>query len=74
MLRLHPFRYHRPQQLDDAVALLSEHGPAAMPIAGGTDLMPNMKLAFTLSCNLHPSIVQLSQVCLHVAVSLNFEL
>lgn len=43
MLRLHPFRYHRPRELDDAVALLSEHGPAAMPIAGGTDLMPNMK-------------------------------
>lgn len=43
MLRLHSFRYHRPRELDDAVALLSEHGPEAMPIAGGTDLMPNMK-------------------------------
>lgn len=43
MLRLHPFRYHRPQELDAAAALLSEHGPEAMPIAGGTDLMPNMK-------------------------------
>lgn len=43
MLRLHPFRYHRPRELDEAVALLSEHGPSAMPIAGGTDLMPNMK-------------------------------
>lgn len=43
MLRLHPFRYHRPATVDDAVALLDEHGPDAMPIAGGTDLMPNMK-------------------------------
>lgn len=43
MLRLHPFRYHRPATVDEAVALLDEHGPDAMPIAGGTDLMPNMK-------------------------------
>jgi 4-hydroxybenzoyl-CoA reductase subunit beta len=43
MLRLHPYEYHRPERLDDALALLSEHGTAAMPIAGGTDLVPNMK-------------------------------
>jgi 4-hydroxybenzoyl-CoA reductase subunit beta len=43
MLRLHPYQYHRPARLDEALALLSEHGPAAMPIAGGTDLVPNMK-------------------------------
>ncbi len=43
MLRLHPYEYHRPECLDDALALLAEHGPAAMPIAGGTDLVPNMK-------------------------------
>ena len=43
MLRLHPFRYHRPATVDEAVALLARHGPDAMPIAGGTDLMPNMK-------------------------------
>ncbi len=43
MLRLHPYEYHRPERLDDALALLSEHGAAAMPIAGGTDLVPNMK-------------------------------
>jgi len=29
--------------LEDAVALLGEHGPAALPMAGGTDLVPNMK-------------------------------
>ncbi len=43
MLRLHPFRYHRPETVAEAVALLAEHGDDAMPIAGGTDLMPNMK-------------------------------
>lgn len=43
MLRLHPFRYHRPATVREAVALLDEHGTDAMPIAGGTDLMPNMK-------------------------------
>ena len=43
MLRLPPFRYHRPRTVAEAVSLLGEHGTAAMPIAGGTDLMPNMK-------------------------------
>ena len=43
MLRLPPFRYHRPRTVDEAVSLLGEFGPDAMPIAGGTDLMPNMK-------------------------------
>lgn len=43
MLRLPSYRYHRPRALADAVALLGEHGGEAMPIAGGTDLLPNMK-------------------------------
>lgn len=43
MLRLHEYRYHRPGSLGEALALLAEAGPAAMLIAGGTDLMPNMK-------------------------------
>jgi 4-hydroxybenzoyl-CoA reductase subunit beta len=43
MLRLHEFRYHRPASLEEAVALLREHDGDVMPIAGGTDLMPNMK-------------------------------
>ncbi len=42
MLRLHDYRYARPTRLDAALDLL--HGREdAMPIAGGTDLMPNMK-------------------------------
>jgi 4-hydroxybenzoyl-CoA reductase subunit beta len=43
MLRLHPYEYHRPERLTGALALLEEHGEDSMPIAGGTDLVPNMK-------------------------------
>jgi 4-hydroxybenzoyl-CoA reductase subunit beta len=43
MLRLPPFQYHRPTTVDAAVRLLDELGVAAMPIAGGTDLIPNLK-------------------------------
>jgi 4-hydroxybenzoyl-CoA reductase subunit beta len=43
MLRLPPFRYHRPGSVAEAVGVLAEYGPEAMPVAGGTDLIPNMK-------------------------------
>lgn len=43
MLRLPPFQYHRPRSLEAAVGLLSELGTEALPVAGGTDLIPNMK-------------------------------
>jgi 4-hydroxybenzoyl-CoA reductase subunit beta len=43
MLRLPPYRYHRPSTVDEAVALLAEHAGDVMPVAGGTDLLPNMK-------------------------------
>jgi 4-hydroxybenzoyl-CoA reductase subunit beta len=43
MMRLPPFTYLAPVSVADAVKLLAEHGPAAMPVAGGTDLYPNMK-------------------------------
>ena len=43
MLRLPPFHYHRPASLSEAVNLLGEHAGDVMPIAGGTDLIPNMK-------------------------------
>lgn len=42
MLRLHEYRYHRPTHLADAVALLRDHEDA-LPVSGGTDLVPNMK-------------------------------
>ena len=43
MLRLPPFRYHRPTTVDGAVALLAAHAGDVLPVAGGTDLVPNMK-------------------------------
>jgi len=43
MLRLPPYRYHRPRTVAEAVELMGERGPEAMYVAGGTDLIPNMK-------------------------------
>ena len=43
MLRLPKFELAKPATLAEALALLAEHGEDAMPIAGGTDLVPNMK-------------------------------
>lgn len=42
-----PFDYHRPETLDDAIALLRELGPDARPLAGGQSLIPfmNFRLA-----------------------------
>lgn len=38
------FEYHRPDSVDDAVALLARHGDEARAIAGGHSLIPMMKL------------------------------
>jgi 4-hydroxybenzoyl-CoA reductase subunit beta len=43
MLRLPPFRYVAPKTAREAARLLAGEGPDAMPVAGGTDLYPNMK-------------------------------
>lgn len=43
MLRLPPFEYFAPRSIEQAVNLIAEHGAAAMFVAGGTDLYPNMK-------------------------------
>src|SRR5690242_11670788 len=43
MLRLPPFTFHRPGSLAEALTMLRELGPEAMLVAGGTDLLPNMK-------------------------------
>lgn len=37
------FAYERPTSLDDAIALLAEHGPEARPLAGGTDLIIRLR-------------------------------
>lgn len=43
MLPLPIFDYHRPRTLGEAVALLHDLGDKARIIAGGTDVLPNMK-------------------------------
>ena len=43
MLRLPPFELLEPTTASEAAALLTEHGEDAMVVAGGTDLLPNMK-------------------------------
>ena len=37
------FEYHAPASLDEAIALLQQHGESARPLAGGTDLVVQMK-------------------------------
>jgi len=43
MMRLPPFRFRAPRTVDDAVAWLAESPAETMLLAGGTDLIPNMK-------------------------------
>ena len=43
MIRLPAFRYHRAASVADAAAALAGEGPGAMLLAGGTDLVPNLK-------------------------------
>src|SRR5512145_915170 len=40
---LRNFEYIAPDTIDEAVRLLAEHGEAARPIAGGTDIVVQMK-------------------------------
>src|SRR6266851_8316419 len=43
MLRLPPFRYLAPRDVEQVVHMLAQEGEQAMLVAGGTDLYPNMK-------------------------------
>ncbi|MSP60704.1 MAG: 4-hydroxybenzoyl-CoA reductase [Myxococcales bacterium] len=43
MMRCPPFSYRAPTTVDEAVRILAGEGPRAMLLAGGTDLVPNMK-------------------------------
>jgi 4-hydroxybenzoyl-CoA reductase subunit beta len=43
MIRLPRFAYRAPTTVNEAAVLLAEAGPDAMVLAGGTDLLPNMK-------------------------------
>ncbi len=40
---MRPFDYERPAHLEDALALLAEHGPEARLLAGGTDLIIRLR-------------------------------
>ena len=40
------FEYHRPSTLEEALALLEQHGEDAKVLAGGQSLIPLMKLRF----------------------------
>lgn len=52
------FDYHRPTTIDDAVALLAEHGSAAKVLAGGQSLVPVM--AMRLSTPAH--VIDVSRI------------
>ncbi|MHB1843411.1 MAG: FAD binding domain-containing protein [Deltaproteobacteria bacterium] len=43
MLPLPPFELHAPTTLSEALRILQEHPGDALPMAGGTDLLPNLK-------------------------------
>jgi 4-hydroxybenzoyl-CoA reductase subunit beta len=43
VLRLPWFEYRAPRSVAEAAKILAGEGPAAMLVAGGTDLLPNMK-------------------------------
>jgi 4-hydroxybenzoyl-CoA reductase subunit beta len=43
MMRLPEFELRRPRTLPEAATILAGEGPDALPLAGGTDLLPNMK-------------------------------
>lgn len=43
MLRLHNYQFHRPRSIGETLDLLAQHPEDGMLIAGGTDVMPNMK-------------------------------
>jgi len=43
MMRLPFFRWFAPRDLAEAARILAGEGPQALPVAGGTDLLPNMK-------------------------------
>ncbi len=43
-MSLPPMRVVRPKTVEEAVRILADHGPSAMVIAGGTDVVPNLQM------------------------------
>ncbi|MDP6956311.1 MAG: FAD binding domain-containing protein, partial [Planctomycetota bacterium] len=62
MLRLPPFELLRPSSLEEARSLLVEHGPGARPLAGGTDLLVNLKLGSAAAQTL-VSLAAIPELC-----------
>jgi carbon-monoxide dehydrogenase medium subunit len=64
--RLPRFRYVAPARIDEAIRFLADNGPGAVPMAGGTDLIPNLKrreispLAFVVDLKGLPGLRELS--------------
>ena len=46
------FEYHRPDSLEEALQLLSQHGDEAKVLAGGQSLIPVMKLRLAAPAHL----------------------
>ena len=46
------FEYHRPDSLEEALQLLTEHGDEAKVLAGGQSLIPVMKLRLAAPAHL----------------------
>ena len=46
---MHPFRYAEPQSVAEACRFLKRQGPSALPIAGGTDLLNEIKEGNTIT-------------------------
>ena len=46
-MRLPKFSYVEPRSLEEACLFLAEHGPESKLVAGGTDLLPSMKLGLS---------------------------
>ena len=40
---MHPFTYVAPRTLDEAIAVLDQHGERARPFAGGTDVLVQLR-------------------------------
>ena len=43
MMRLPLFEFRTPRTIEEAARILDDEGTGAMALAGGTDLLPNMK-------------------------------
>ena len=62
MMRLPWFDYRSPRTVAEAAKILAGEGPGAMLIAGGTDLLPNMKRKDRKSTRLNSSHIQKSRM------------